>query len=518
MVRKKISEKDLAEFRAKCERLRQNQTVRLNETPQAQAARKAKALQDYSFFFATYLRHYCSDEHTGELIACAPAHLELAKKMAKNNFLKVAFEAHRGFAKSVHSNVGIPLWLKIRGDLKFMVLIGENRVKARILLSDIQAELEANNLFIHDFGTQLARGSWTDGEFATRDGCAFVALGLGQDPAGLRNRAYRPDYIVGDDLDTLKMCANPRRVRLATDWITDVVMGCFGKARERFVLANNRIHQKSILTTFIKKMKVDDNFVHLQVNCLDAKGNPTWPARYTKEYWATKRANTPARTFARNYENNPQIDGALFKNEWIRYVKPLPLREYDDLVGYWDLSYSKGGDYKAFVLVGRKGRQLHVLKTFCRQAEGSQAAAWLYDLQASLKDGPSPKYYFEGIAAQQIVFGDLFTEEGDRRGWYVDILPDTRVKGNKHQRVEATLVPQFFGGYLHFSEKLRDDADTLTLTDQVLAFEQGSTAPDDGPDALEGAVHRLVRSAQADPGNRSPNLVKIGKTKNESVW
>lgn len=33
----------------------------------------------------------------------------------------------------------------------------------------------------------------------------FDKLGMGQSPRGLRNGAYRPDYIVCDDLDTTEM-------------------------------------------------------------------------------------------------------------------------------------------------------------------------------------------------------------------------------------------------------------------------------------------------------------------------
>lgn len=58
-----------------------------------------------------------------------------------------------------------------------MVLIGKSEDSAKTLLGDIQAELQYNRRYTHDFGTKYNAGDWLDGEFVTSDGVAFLHVG-----------------------------------------------------------------------------------------------------------------------------------------------------------------------------------------------------------------------------------------------------------------------------------------------------------------------------------------------------
>jgi predicted phage terminase large subunit-like protein len=498
----KVTQKDLEAFVAKCKKIEESSMhINLAETPKEKQERIDKAKKDYNYFFTTYLRHYCLDDK-GEVINCAEGHVKVANYLKKNKLAKIAWEAHRGYAKSVHSIIGIPLWLKMQGELKFMVVVGENQDKATLLLSDIQAELHNNLLYNNDFGTQKSTGDWAEGSFVTKDGCKFIALGLSQDPAGLRKGANRPDYTVCDDLDTLQKCNNQRIIRESVEWITSILMGCFAtskESKERFVLANNRIHNKSILAGFIAEMQKDKNFRHYKVNALDAKGEVTWH-RYTKEYWAEKARNTPYRAFQRNFMNNPIQDGKLFSEKWIHYKPILKLSAYESIVGYWDFSYVKQGDYKAFVLLGKvpNKKEFHILNLFCRQCEGVLAANWFYDLDKKLTDkGIAVSYYLEGNASQSEVYRPIFDEVGRQRKYYVPLIFDNRVKGNKFTRIESTLTSPFFNQEIFFAKYLEHAPDNIEAINQILAFEQGSNAHDDFPDCLEGAMFKLMRCASS---------------------
>ena len=100
-----------------------------------------------------------------------------ANKVLKERNLKAAFKWHRGAAKSTHLDIFIPLWLKCQEtrQLNVMVLVGKSEDNANTLLADIQAELQFNQRYIHDFGQQYNNGSWEEGEFVTKDGTAFFA-------------------------------------------------------------------------------------------------------------------------------------------------------------------------------------------------------------------------------------------------------------------------------------------------------------------------------------------------------
>ncbi|OAV65438.1 hypothetical protein Barb6_02869 [Bacteroidales bacterium Barb6] len=51
------------------------------------------------------------------------------------------------------------------GRLKFMLLIGENDIKAKKLLSDLRAELRYNNWIKNDYGKKYKSGDWSEGMF-----------------------------------------------------------------------------------------------------------------------------------------------------------------------------------------------------------------------------------------------------------------------------------------------------------------------------------------------------------------
>jgi hypothetical protein len=123
----------------------------------------------------------------------------------------------------------IPLWLKCQKvrELNVMVVVSKSEESANQLLGDLQAELQFNKRYINDFGEQYNAGSWEEGNFVTKDGCAFFARGRGQSPRGLKYRNRHPDYIAVDDLDDDELCENPKRVRKLTKWVKGALYGTF---------------------------------------------------------------------------------------------------------------------------------------------------------------------------------------------------------------------------------------------------------------------------------------------------
>ena len=177
-----------------CQRLLRLTSKRKPETEAERKKNIARALKDYDYFCRRYLSHYCQCPN-------ARFHNEAARYIEKHREMRAVFKWPRGHAKSVHLDVGIPLWLKFKGELHVMVLVGKSEDNADALLSDLQAELQFNQYIVEDFGEQYNSGCWQEGEFVTKDQCAFFSRGRGQSPRGLRFRDKRPDYIVVDDLD-----------------------------------------------------------------------------------------------------------------------------------------------------------------------------------------------------------------------------------------------------------------------------------------------------------------------------
>uniref|UniRef100_UPI0005C744BE hypothetical protein n=1 Tax=Flammeovirga sp. OC4 TaxID=1382345 RepID=UPI0005C744BE len=147
----------------------------------------------------------------------------------------------------------------------------------------------------------------------------------------------------------------------------------------------------------------------------------------------------------------------------------------------------------ALKLYGKKGRYFHQIACFVRQASRKDCAEWLYDLYEDLNlEKHGVLYYIEGLFAMD-EFIDEFDEVGDERGYYIPIIADKSAKGNKFTRIEA-IAPFWERRQVFYNEKLKGSSDHEADLDQLLAFEEGSGAPDDAPDADQGAISKLNKS------------------------
>jgi predicted phage terminase large subunit-like protein len=86
-------------------------------------------------------------------------------------------------------------------------------------------------------------------------------------------------------------------------------------------------------------------------------------------------------------------------------------------------------------------------------------------------------------------------KEGQSRGYHLPISGDTRKKPDKFQRVE-NISPYFERGLIYFNQAEKNNPNMQRLIDQLLMFEKGSKAPDDAPDALEGAIFKIQEKAR----------------------
>jgi len=466
------------------ESIRRETTVDDSEQKSVQLTRIARARRDYAYFVEYYFPHYAK-------CRCGKFQIDAANFLLKNPNTKAVFKWARAHAKSTHMDIFIPLWLKCQKErqINVVVVVGKSQDNANTLIADIQSELQYNNRYIHDFGQQYNAGHWTDGEFVTKDGCAFFARGRGQSPRGLRYRDKRPDYIVIDDLDDDGLCQNEARVSKLTNWVREALFGALDGGRGRFIMVGNLISKNSVLAKIAATKGI-----HLsQVNIYDRNGNVTWKEKWTKEEVQALEEFMKYRSFQKEYMNNPIVEGAVFKYDWIRWKKIYDLRKYESIVAYCDPSFksSSKNDYKAIKVWGKIGTELHNIKNFVRQCSTTEMVRWFYDLHESLPESVICDYYMEANFMQDIIL-DEFTVEGQLRGYQLPIRADHRKKPDKFQRIES-ISPLWERGFVFYNENLQNDNDTLTGLEQLLSLEKGSNTHDDAPDADEGAIYILQK-------------------------
>jgi len=472
-----------------------------NHVSEAQKTADLKEVEpSYIKWFEKFFPHYAKSK-------CAWYHALMADTIIKNKKLNLLNEIFRSGGKSVHVDMGIPLYLYlVKKDLFFMLLIGETEAKAKRLLSDIQAELQYNEILKTYYGERFQFGDWAEGDFVTTDGIQFLALGFGQNPRGARKGDKRPDYISVDDVDNKRHMNNDRMMREAVDYITEDIWGLFDatdNSTERFIFSNNNVNKNSI-TNRLKKyfnetlqknkeqgIKSDTLFKVITVTAVKnlQTFEPNWPEKTSAKYWRNKFNTTPYRSFMREYQHMHIEDGNIFKYEDILYCDALPLKKYEALCLYGDMSYKENADYKALILAGKIGKQFHIIFCYLRQKSRRDAARWLYDLYEDQKLHQfNIRYMIEGLFAQDEFVND-FDTEGEERRFYIPIVADKRPKDGKFDRIES--LSGFFERHNVYFNSLKHNSDIQTLIDQFLAFEKGSQAHDDGPDAVHGSFTYL---------------------------
>ncbi len=501
-------------FLSLCQQVEDSSSFNPNETEEERIKFIERCKKDYAFFFKEMFPKFAKAETAG-------FHIKLAKAIKKDKSFRGIWAAFRGAAKSIHGGMGIPMWLMINDELSCMLMIGQTENKAHRLIGTLQAQLMKNKKFIHYFGEQYSYGNWSEGEFVTKQGVAFFALGMGQSPNGTRMDEKRPDFILCDDLHYKKLEKNPAMVKEFCEWIEEDLMGCFDGTPDRFLLVNNITSKNSIIYALIQKMveqrTAGEKWWYMQTNALDKNGQPTWPEKYTKEHWEAKKKLSTYKAFERTYQNNPIEEGKDFKEEWIHYKDLQPLKEYDCIVVYGDPSWKEdaNSDFKAVKTWGSYKTQLHMIDAWVRQTTPLDMVRYYYDHYEEyvIKRKLNIEYFIEANMLQ-FMWEDWFYEEGERRGYQLPINYDKDKKDDKYGRI-VSMSPNYQNGYVYWNLKKKNDPDFIESKNQLIMIEPGYKTPDDSPDADHGAWTKILKRVKSN--TRKPPLIGYSEL-NQDNW
>jgi len=204
--------------------------------------------------------------------------------------------------------------------------------------------------------------------------------------------------------------------------------------------------------------------------------------------------------------NMPIEEGTVFQEDQMPWTRVPAINQYDFIISYTDPSYknTEKSDYKATVLIGKKGLNYYIIKAWVDRVSLRTMFEWIYDCHEIAKDA-AITHHIESNFLQDLIWGELNTLATDK-GFMLPIVGDSRKKTDKFQRIEA-LQPLFERGVVHFNASEQGSPGMQRLRSQFLAFEKGSRANDDGPDAVEGGIQILnSKSVSSQP-------VKVGRRK-----
>jgi len=462
--------------------VRRSTTIDHSENAEEKTARIAKLEADAEDWFIYYFPMYT-------FAVPAPFHIAATKRLLDSpEWYEVRMWA-RELAKSTRSMMEI-LYLVLTGKKKYVLLISNSLDNATRLLMPFKIMLEHNQRIINDYGLQEKYGSWQASEFITNSGAAFRALGAGQSPRGTRNEEVRPDILLFDDVDTDIDCMNPDMVAKKWRWIEEAAIGTRSVSQPTLILfCGNRIATDCCIERAAKLADHAD-----VINIRDEHGVSVWPQKNSELDIDRVLMQKSYASAQKEYFNNPVIEGSVFRQ--MAYKECAPLKEYAMLICYTDPSFKDGknNDYKATVLVGKWKDEFHVLKSYVEQTTIANMIDWHYYIMQYV--GQNACYYFIEDGFMQGMIREDFYRVSAERGIPIPINGDDRKKPDKFTRIECLLEPLNRNGRLYLNAAEKHNPNMQRLEEQFLALSPMSSAHDDGPDAVEGAVWKINEKLQ----------------------
>lgn len=466
------------------------------ETKEEQLAAIERAKKDVGFMVRRYLPHFATSE-------CADFQINLATSVVRDKQCIILVRWGRGLAKSVWCNLIIPMWLWMRGEHVYLVIVGNNQDKAELLLADIQAEFEGNPQLIKDFGELKQNGSWEYANFRTSDG-RFMgkAIGMGTSPRGLRIGALRPNLIVADDLEDKDTVKNPKRQDEVVQWIEGDLLPTMDGATQRYLHPNNDFAPRTIQNQLEKRhsdWKVDTVKAYDKLTYV-----PAWHQKYDNEYYRIREKKLGILAAHAEYLHEPHIEGKVFTDNLFQWAPPPRLNSFKILIGHWDVAYSGNNDYNSIPVWGLHGTDFWKMKSFCRQCKMEDAIRFMYDYEDTLP--PSVMIHWR---VEEQFWNDPVRQAIEavrkERGRWLNIALVKRSSVKKFDRL-MSMHPYYQNGRIYYNEKERYNSSFVESTSQLKGIEPGYHCHDDGPDSDQQAVEYLAEFVSYESGIREEDI------------
>ena len=455
--------------------------IDINET----ASQKVNRIKKLEANPEAWFKYYFPNFYTSEP---APFHIKATKRVLLClEWFEVRSWA-RELSKSGRTMMEI-LYLVMTKKKKNIIMTSSTYDNAERLLLPYKSILESNNRIINDYGEQESIGNWEAGEFITRNGVAFRAIGKGQSPRGTRKDEVRPDTILIDDIDTDEECRNPERIKASVKWIEEALIPTRSISGHLLIIVCGNIIAKYCCVTEMAK-KADHHDI---INIRDKNGTSTWPNKNSESAIDRVLQTISTNSAQKEYFNNPVSEGDIFKN--LYYGKCPPLSFCEDVVVYADGSPSnkdKGNaSTKAIAIIGYRQQKFYVYKMWVDQMSNSKFVDCLYESYNYLHQAKvdTKRIHIENNSLQdpfyEQVILQLIYERGKQHGFILPITPDTRKKPEKFFRIEGMLEPLNRLGKLIFNKDEENEPNMVRTHDQMISV-SASTKIMDAPDAIEG--------------------------------
>ena len=290
--------------------------------------------------------------------ATPPFHRELMATTlaAERTGRGVVLAAPRNHAKSSLFSFLYPLWCAVYRRKRFIVILSSSGTQAELFADAIKKEIEQNDLLKADFGSlcgddyglqwrntdmliahprRNAQGQIEQDRLGHPVAAAtvrIVARGAGASVRGLRSRAYRPDLIVADDLETDELVATADQRLKLRNWWNRAVKPLGDPGVSQTVIIGTILHHDSLLAHLLSRTDVYTTHIY---KAIQADGTALWPERLSRETLEQLRREIGSLAFAQEYLNEPMDPATqVFKPAWWHWYTAADVA-YDEATGHW---------------------------------------------------------------------------------------------------------------------------------------------------------------------------------------
>jgi len=459
----------------------------INKTIDEQLYRIELTKLSHLYFFVIYFCHYVKYQS-------ARFHRTFFELTEREDINTVVLMAFRGSSKSTIFTLSYPLWAIFgKQQKKFVVIIGQTQRQARLHLSNIRRELESNELLRKDYGPfKEEKNEWgAYSIFLPWYNARISAVSMEQTIRGMRNKEYRPDLIICDDIEDITTVRNKENRDNIYNWITGEIIPA-GDQDTKYIFIGNLLHQDSLLMRLKEKIINNElNGEFFQVPLLDENDRIAWPGKYPDidavEAERKKIANESA--WQREYLLHiiPD-DEQVVHPEWIfKYkdsLKELIIYESRNIFTGVDAACvtTNNADYTAMVsaVVTGHGDEItfYILPNpIHKRMEFPETIETIIALSRSLGNGRATKIFVESESAHIFI-----TQQLKQKFIYAEPYHTHGID----KRTRLVMITQLFeSGKIRFPEKGCEQ-----LIQQILGF--GVEKHDDLVDALIVLVLKVL--------------------------
>jgi hypothetical protein len=437
-------------------------------------------------------------------VTSAGFHVKIATEMMVSRRLGIA--APRESAKSSLASFLKTLHAVCYKHKNHVIIIQNTLSKACSSLYAVKHQIKYNEKIRACFGISFIKDATDETIFVHPDGTQIRVVCKGKDQMGSirgeRFNEWRPDLILGDDIEDDEMVRSPERRRELREVFDDAVEPAVDREKGQIILIGTVLHDDALIA------RVVGNEYYLDWRKLKYKalheGRSLWPEKWSVEALQAIEANNPDK-FAKEYQNDP-VSGrnSSFNREDFRYwtikdgcavlynaddevQSSYELRSCVAAVGC-DLAWEekRNSDFTALIPgLLTPGNEILMDEYFCKKGvRPDELVELIYGMDAkySAMTGGVVTFGFEKAKHEKIMKW-MLGKEMKRRGKYL-VLKDVRWDGDKITRIITKLQPRYHNHAIFHRRNFGE------YENQLLRVPDGTH--DDLPDAAQ-ILERLLR-------------------------